>query len=478
MTGQPTDLALRRFGLLRPHFEDGVPLTAVAQNSGTPIGTLRRWLRAYREKGMVGLERKPRSDADRRRGIEEHHVALIEGLALSVPRPSVANIHRKVRALIVEKGGKPPSYSTVRDIVSAIDPGMALLAHEGAKVYAQAFDLLHRREADGPNAIWQADHTQLDILVLGKDGAPVRPWLTVVIDDYSRAIAALRLFTQAPSALQTALALRDAIWHKNDPGWSICGIPTVLYTDHGSDFTSRHIEWVCADLKTRLVFSQPGQPRGRGRVERVFSTINQRVISNLPGYMTRGQPHPVPSLSMDTLEDALRAFILGEYHHAPHSGTGIAPQVRWLQNGFLPRLPGGLEALDHLLLQVARPRQVHRDGVRLNGLRYIDSALAAYVGEPVLVRYDPTDMSEVRIFHQDRFLCRAICPDLSTETVSLDDILKARRDRRQSLRQDIKTRHSMVDAVLGVRVARPLSPVDTLPDDLRPTHGLRKYIHE
>jgi transposase InsO family protein len=29
----------------------------------------------------------------------------------------------------------------------------------------------------------------------------------------------------------------------------VCGIPQVLYTDHGSDFTSRHIEQVCVDLK-------------------------------------------------------------------------------------------------------------------------------------------------------------------------------------------------------------------------------------
>jgi putative transposase len=28
----------------------------------------------------------------------------------------------------------------------------------------------------------------------------------------------------------------------------VCGIADILYCDHGSDFTSRHIEAVCADL--------------------------------------------------------------------------------------------------------------------------------------------------------------------------------------------------------------------------------------
>lgn len=468
-----SDQALARFDLLRPHLEDGVPLTNVARTTGTPIGTLRRWLAAYRRDGITGLTRKPRADAKAHRVLDPRYVTLIEGMVLAKPQPSIANVHRRISALITAEGGKPPSYSTVRTVVADIDPAMLVLAHQGSKAYGQAFDLLHRREAEGANAIWQADHTQLDILVVDQTGAPVRPWLTVVIDDYSRAIAAFRLFTSAPSALQTALALRDAIWRKSDPGWSICGIPEVLYTDHGSDFTSRHIERVCAELKTRLIFSQPGRPRGRGRVERFFSTLNQRVISTLPGHLAPGTSAN-PSLTMGALETALRGFILGEYHQTPHGSTGIAPDARW-RTGFLPRLAESLEQLDELLLQVARPRQVHRDGIRLNGLRYIDPGLAAYVGEPVLVRFDPADMSEIRVFHDDAFLCRAICPDLSADTVSLQDILLARRMRQRQLRQDIDGRRSLVDAVLG---AHPTSPKPRAQSAPPPRHKLRKYRHE
>ena len=84
-------------------------------------------------------------------------------------------------------------------------------------------------------------------------GPPVRPWLTVIMDDYSRAIAGFSLSCQAPSAIHTALVLRQAIWRKPLPQWSICGIPRTFYTDHGSDFTSHHLEQVSADLKMGLV---------------------------------------------------------------------------------------------------------------------------------------------------------------------------------------------------------------------------------
>ena len=33
------------------------------------------------------------------------------------------------------------------------------LAQEGSKAYAEAFDLVYRREASHANAMWQADHT-------------------------------------------------------------------------------------------------------------------------------------------------------------------------------------------------------------------------------------------------------------------------------------------------------------------------------
>jgi hypothetical protein len=33
-------------------------------------------------------------------------------------------------------------------------------------------------------------------------------------------------------AVQTALALRQAIWRKDDPRWHVCGIPDVLHTDN------------------------------------------------------------------------------------------------------------------------------------------------------------------------------------------------------------------------------------------------------
>ena len=471
--------ALSRFRLLRPVLEDGVSVPAASIASGIPVATLRRWLRLYRLHGLIGLHRRTRSDRGQRH-LPPQLASLIEGLALQKPQRSVAAVHRVACKTARQQGWAEPSYATVHALVAALDPAVVVLAQEGAKAHAQRFDLLHRREAVRPNQIWQADHTELDILVQGADGAPVRPWLTIVIDDHSRAIAAYQLMTSPPNALQTALALRRAIWRKTEPGWTICGIPEVLYTDHGCDFTSHHIEQVCAELKVQLIFSLVGQPRGRGRIERFFGTLNTCCLADLPGYLAPGRPPPRPGLTLAGLEATLRHFILEMYNHTQHSATGHTPEVRWRQGGFLPQMPTSLEQLDLLLLTVVRPRQVQRDGIRFQALRYLAPALAGFVGEAVTIRYDPVDMAEIRVFQGDRFICRAICQELAGETVSLKDVVQARNEQRRALSATIRDRRSLVDQLVRRPVEGALAPVPerAATPSTEGAPRLRRYEHD
>lgn len=393
------DRALERYRLLSPHLENGVPLARIAAEAGLGVRTVERWLSRYREGGFEALARRGRLDRGARRMPGDLRL-LIEGLALRRPAPSVAAIQREAAATAEAHGWPAPSYATVYSVTRELDPGLMTLAQEGTKRYQERFDLIHRREAGRANEIWQADHTLLDIWVLTPNGKPVRPWLTVILDDFSRAVPGYAVGLSAPSAINTSLALREAIWRKPDARWPMCGLPDVFYTDHGSDFTSQHLEQVAAELKVRLVFSLPGQPRGRGKVERFFGTINQLCLAHLPGYAPRGEPDRAgkAKLSLTALDDAIRRFIIDDYHQSVHSETGEAPATRWAAGGWLPRMPDSLEQLDLLLLTVAKARKVHPDGIHFLGLRYLDPTLAAFVGETVTVRYDPRDVAEIRVF--------------------------------------------------------------------------------
>lgn len=454
--------AMARFQVLSPHLHEGVPVTAAAVAAGQSVRTLTRWLAAYRAWGLAGLASTPRSDRGVRR-IRAELVTVIEVLYLQKPAPTVATVYRTVGQVATRQGWAAPSYETVRGVVRALGDPLLVLAQQGTKAYQQAYDLLYRREADRPNLMWQADHTELDILLLGPGQTPVRPWLSVILDDHSRAVPGYALNLSAPSALQTALALRQAIWTKADPAWRVCGIPEILYSDHGSDFTSRHIEQVCADLHIQLIHSTAGKPRGRGKIERFFRSVNQLFLPGLPGHLVAGVQASAPALTLGQLEDLLHAFIVGDYNQREHGETGVPPQQRWEAGGFLPQLPERLEDLDLLLLTVPAPRLVHRDGIRFQSMRYLNVNLAALVGEPVIIRYDPRDLGQIRVFHDGNFLCTAICQDIAGEKISLKDLQSARDRHRKDLREQITARSTLVEDLLAVhQAAMPQQPVGKL----------------
>jgi putative transposase len=411
-------------------------------------------------------------------------------LALQAQPPTTAFVHRQVCSVATQHGWPAPSYDTVYEIIRRLDPALRTLAQDGSKVYQEAFDLLYRREATRPNEMWQADHCLLDIWVLDPTCKPRRPWLTVILDDYSRAVAGYLLSFQAPSALQTALALRQAIWRKAEAHWHVCGIPDIFYTDHGSDFISRHMEQVSADIKMQLVFSQPGRPRGRGRIERFFNTINQLFLCSQPGYTPSGShtraataaaTGAIPLMTLPEFETNWHAFLLEDYHRRTHSETAQAPQARWDAGGWLPRLSESLEQLDLLLLTVATARRVHQDGIRFQGLRYLDLTLAGYVGEDVTIRYDPRDMAEIRVYHQEQFICRAVCQEIAEQTLSLKEIIAARRQRRKELREQLSSREAAVRLLLEVHQPHkpPTEPTESSAEPPTPSAPrLKRYYNE
>jgi putative transposase len=104
----------------------------------------------------------------------------------------------RVRQFAEATGETLPCYGTVYALVREVPVGLLTLAHRAGKAYNEEFDLVHRRGAPRSNAIWQADHAQLSIKLIKEDGQTALPWLTIVIDDYSRAIAGYYLGFDPP----------------------------------------------------------------------------------------------------------------------------------------------------------------------------------------------------------------------------------------------------------------------------------------
>jgi putative transposase len=144
-------------------------------------------------------------------------------------------------------------------------------------------------------------------------------------------------------------------------------------------------------------------------------------------------------------------------------------------------MPTSLAQLDLLLLTIPKTRIVQQDGISFAGFRYIDPTLAAYVGEQVVLRYDPRDIAELRVFHRGKFICRAICQELAGKTIPLREITKARKNRLRQLRETIQDRERAVESLLEARrwsPPEPPPPADEAPTSKKTSRGLKRYRSE
>lgn len=204
----------------------------------------------------------------------------------------------------------------------------------------------------------------------------------------------------------------------------------------------------------------------------------------MPGYIGAGGVREKRQLlTLSELDQRLRTFLLDTYHERVHSETHQTPRQRWEQASFLPRLPDSLEQLDLLLLTVPRTRKIRSDGIHFQNFRYVDITLAAFVGESVVIRYDPRDMAEIRVFHQNQFLCRAICPELTDTIVSLQEIIRARNRHRRELQGTLRERNKLVAELLRLKRSEPLgsAPADDPPEEEIATttsSPLKRYFND
>ncbi len=74
-----------------------------------------------------------------------------------------------------------------------------------------------------------------------------------------------------------------------------------------------------------LVFSEKGVPRGRGKVERFFRSVDQLFLQDVPGYAPKGYSEARAMLTLPAFEQHFQKWLLEDFHYRIHSETGCQP---------------------------------------------------------------------------------------------------------------------------------------------------------
>ncbi|MCF4967845.1 transposase [Nostoc sp. CMAA1605] len=432
-------------------------LKEAAEKLGKSVRTVRRLIDKWEQEGLVGLAQTERADKGKYRVDEDWQEFILktykEGNKGS-KRMTRQQVAVRVKARADELGVKPPSHMTVYRILEPV-----IEKQEKAKSIRSPGwrgSRLSVKTRDGKdltveysNQVWQCDHTRVDVLLVDQHGEILgRPWLTTVIDSYSRCIVGINLGYDAPSSQVVALALRHAILPKQygqeyglHEEWGTYGKPQHFYTDGGKDFRSNHLQQIGVQLG--FVCHLRDRPSEGGIVERPFKTFNTELFSTLPGYTgSNVQERPEDAekeacLTLRQLEQRLVAYIVNNYNQRIDARMGEQTRFQRWESGLIVAPDTFSERdLDICLMKQTR-RMIQRGGyLQFENLMYKGEHLAGYAGESVVLRYDPRDITTILVYNhkgnKEEFLARAYAQDLETEELSVDEAKAMSRRIRQA----------------------------------------------
>lgn len=431
-------LRLAERGDLLPGVMDALAAVSVGKKSLPSRSTIFQKLAAYREHGVDGLIKKHKGRVRVEGGWEGF---ALERFSQST-QPNISSIHRELMEIHQFSVG----YEQVLHYINCLPANLGRMspARIGARLYKLTQKAFFRRCIDNalPGDIYAADGYKADIYLAHPiTGKIFRPELTVAIDVASRHIVHVRADEhEGTYAVQNMWAEAFIKWGH---------VPLQLYVDHGSGHDN-HL--MCDELTgfynragvQHVVFAHPGNPHGKGWIERFFRTFKDdflrvqwadfccadeqadEVLNRVTREVKAGR------LKLPSLQEFISSMYtwLERYHSRPIPGRddGISKAALWAQ--LQPVAPiGSLEVMKRR----SAPRKVRRAAVLQDGREYGHPSLHQWNGQDVVLEYDLMDdkVAVVRTV-KGEFICDAnlIAKKNQFSDNRMDDLRKKRLDNQ------------------------------------------------
>ncbi|ACT47391.1 Mu transposase C-terminal domain-containing protein [Methylotenera mobilis] len=384
------------------------------------ISTVKYYRKKFQEaemlygNGLIGLFPQTAKRGNRDRKIDPMVVSLMETVIddhyLKPHKPKFMAAYGELTNLCAEQGLVEPSEKTFRAAINKRKAYDVVLAREGKRAayehetFYWRLDMDTPRHGERPFDIAHIDHTELDIQLSDRLFGIMyeRPWLSIMIDAYSRKVLAFWISFNSPSYHSCMMLIKRCVQQHGR-------IPRTIVVDGGSEFDSVYMETLLSFLKVTKKSRAKSKARFGSVLERFFGTSNTQLIHNLSGntQATKTPRTCVPShdpkkLTAWTLQSFTQCFaswLTQVYENNPHKGLGSSPN----QVFAISMRDFGIRSHKHItynhgfeLLCMPTTKngvaKIHRvQGIHLNYQSYwckefTDPALA---GKKVPVRYNP-----------------------------------------------------------------------------------------
>ncbi|WP_145453225.1 DDE-type integrase/transposase/recombinase, partial [Staphylococcus epidermidis] len=299
------DIALFRYGLIAPLLNGQMePKEYFEQLEGKvhqipyygertiAAKTIQEWLLHYRRNGFDALKPKRRSDrGDSRRLSPDDKDHILEIRKESLHMPVSVFYEQLIKRGEITKN--QVSYATINRLLKKhkLAGRNHISFHPGKERKRFAYDKV--------NVLWQADLSHGPYIPI--DGKMKKTFLIAYIDDCSRLVPYAQFFSSEKF---------DGLREVTKEALIRRGKPTIVYADNGKIYRSETLQYACAQLGITLAHTQPYDAPAKGKIERLFKTIQTRFYPLLKN-------DPVHSL--EELNERFWQWLEEDYHRKPHA---------------------------------------------------------------------------------------------------------------------------------------------------------------
>ncbi len=294
----------RRYGFeiklrcVKLHLEEGLPLSLLSKEAGPSTDGIRRWVRAYRERGEAGL-RNGRVFTGSRRKLPAPVREKIVEIKKREPFFGVQRISHLLKRVFFLSASPETVRRTLQE-ESLIVPSRK---KHSANITRPRFF-----ERSTPNQLWQGD---IFTFRLGGRYA----YLVGMVDDYSRYMVGLELY-RSQTADQVIEVYRRAVGEY--------GVPKEVLTDRGRQYTNwrgtTRFERELGKDRVKHIKSQAHHPMTLGKIERFWKTVYEE-------FLVRAQFG-----SFEEAQERIRHWVKYYNHKRPHQGIGgLFPADRYFE---------------------------------------------------------------------------------------------------------------------------------------------------
>lgn len=307
--------------------------------------TLRNWIKKYNDaeelygNGYVGLlpQTKKRGNRDSKLPTETKDIMdkLILESYETIKSKSAKAVYRELLLKCDELDIDVPSYQTFCKAINSRSIYEVEKARKGERASYKHEEFYTELEFTTPKhgerifEVGHIDHTELDIELNLNGKSSKRPWLTLMVDAYSRRIISFYLTFEEPSYRSCMMVIRECVKNYNR-------LPSYIIVDGGKEFSSIYFESLLALYGVHKKQRPAAKARYGSVIERLFGITNELFIHNLKGntQITKNVRQVTKSVNpknhavwtLDTLYERLRNWIDSVYDNLENPSLSQTPK--------------------------------------------------------------------------------------------------------------------------------------------------------